>query len=161
MMYGLQPGPFLFAHHGDFAWAVIASMYIGNVILLILNLPLVGLWARLCLVPYRFIGPVVLGVCLVGAFSVRNRLFDVIACVGFGVLGYMMKRRRWPTTPLILGIILGPMLEQSLRQSLELSGGTPVILLTRPISVTLIILTAVLLVFIRRVLYKPEFREGT
>jgi putative tricarboxylic transport membrane protein len=73
----------------------------------------------------------------------------------------MMKRRHWPTTPLILGIILGPMLEQSLRQSLELSGGTPVILLTRPISVTLIILTAVLLVFIRRVLYKPEFREGT
>jgi putative tricarboxylic transport membrane protein len=161
MMYGLQPGPFLFLQHGDFAWSVIASMYIGNVILLILNLPLVGLWARLCLVPYRYIGPVVLGVCLVGAFSVRNNLFDVVACVSFGILGYGMKKRHWPSTPLILGLILGPMLEQSLRQSLELSGGSPVILLTRPISATLILLTAVLLIFIRKVLYKPQFREGT
>jgi putative tricarboxylic transport membrane protein len=161
MMYGLQPGPFLFLHHSHFAWSVIASMYIGNVILLILNLPLVGLWARLCLVPYRYIGPLVLGVCLVGAFSVRNSLFDVITCVGFGILGYLMKRRHWPSTPLILGLILGPMLEQSLRQSLELSGGSPVILLTRPISVTLILLTVVLLIFIRKVIYKPQLREGT
>ena len=161
MMYGLQPGPFLFLHHSQFAWSVIASMYIGNVILLILNLPLVGLWARLCLVPYRYIGPLVLGICLVGAFSVRNSMFDVITCVGFGILGYLMKRRHWPTTPLILGVILGPMLEQSLRQSLELSGGSPLILLTRPISVTLISLTAVLLIFIRKVIYKPRFREGT
>ena len=160
MMYGLQPGPFLFLQHGDFAWSVIASMYIGNVILLILNLPLVGLWARLCLVPYHYIGPTVLGVCLVGAFSVRNNLFDVVTCVGFGILGYLMKKRHWPSTPLILGLILGPMLEQSLRQSLELSGGSPVILFTRPISVTLIALTAVLLIFIRKVLYKPEFREA-
>jgi putative tricarboxylic transport membrane protein len=161
MMYGLQPGPFLFLHHADFAWSVIASMYIGNVILLILNLPLVGLWARLCLVPYRYIGPLVLGICLVGAFSVRNSMFDVIICVTFGVLGYLMKRRHWPTTPLILGVILGPMLEQSLRQSLELSGGSPVILFTRPISMTLILLTGVLLIFIRKVLYKPQLREET
>ena len=159
MMYGLQPGPFLFLHHSDFAWSVIASMYIGNVILLVLNLPLVGFGARLCLVPYRYIGPLVLGICLVGAFSVRNSMFDVIICVGFGVLGYLMKRRHWPTTPLILGLILGPMLEQSLRQSLELSGGSPVILFTRPISMTLIILTAILLIFIRKVLYKPQPRE--
>ena len=152
MMYGLQPGPFLFLHHSDFAWAVIASMYVGNVILLILNLPLVGFWARLCLVPYRYIGPVILGVCLVGAFSVRNRLFDVIACAGFGILGYLMKRRRWPTTPLILGLILGPMLEQSLRQSLELSGGSFGILFTRPISATLIVLTVVVLTFVRKAL---------
>ena len=154
MMYGLQPGPFLFLHHSDFAWAVIASMYVGNVILLILNLPLVGFWARLCLVPYRYIGPVILGVCLVGAFSVRNRLFDVIACAGFGILGYLMKRRRWPTTPLILGLILGPMLEQSLRQSLELSGGSFGILFTRPISATLIVLTVVVLTFVRKALYQ-------
>ena len=154
MMYGLQPGPFLFLHHSDFAWAVIASMYVGNVILLILNLPLVGFWARLCLVPYRYIGPVILGVCLVGAFSVRNRLFDVIACAGFGILGYLMKRRRWPTTPLILGLILGPMLEQSLRQSLELSGGSFGILFTRPISATLIVLTVVVLTFVRKAIYQ-------
>jgi putative tricarboxylic transport membrane protein len=156
MMYGLQPGPFLFVRHADFAWAVIASMYIGNIILLILNLPLVGLWARLCLVPYRYIGPVVLGVCLVGAFSVRNRLFDIVTCIIFGILGYLMKRYHWPAAPLILGLILGPMLEQSLRQSLELSGGSPFILLTRPISLTLILLTFILMIFARKALSKPE-----
>ena len=156
MMYGLQPGPFLFIRHADFAWAVIASMYIGNIILLILNLPLVGLWARLCLVPYRYIGPIVLGVCLVGAFSVRNRLFDIMTCIIFGILGYLMKRYHWPAAPLILGLILGPMLEQSLRQSLELSGGSPFILLSRPISLTLIVLTFILMIFARKALSKPE-----
>jgi len=131
-------------------------MYLGNVILLILSLPLVGLWARLCLVPYRYIGPVVLGVFLVGAFSVRNSFFDVVVCVGFGIAGYLMKRRHWPSTPLILGLILGSMLEQSPRQSLELSGGSIWIFLTRPIAVTLIVLTVILLIFIRKVLCKPE-----
>jgi putative tricarboxylic transport membrane protein len=160
MMYGLQPGPFLFIQKADFAWAIIASMYIGNVILLILNLPLVGLWARLCLVPYRYIGPVILGVCLVGAFSGRNSLFDVVTCVGFGVLGYAMKKRHWPLTPLILGIILGPMLEQSLRQSLELSGGSPWILFSRPIPVVLLLFTAVMLTFVRRAFVKPELMGG-
>lgn len=160
MMYGLQPGPFLFLHHADFAWTVIASMYIGNVILLILNLPLVGLWARLCLIPYRYLGPVILGVCLVGAFSVRNSFFDVGTCAGFGLLGYIMKRHRWPTTPLILGIILGPMLEQSLTQSLELSGGSLTILFTRPIAVTLFILTFLLLVLARKVLRAPKLAHA-
>jgi putative tricarboxylic transport membrane protein len=161
MMYGLQPGPFLFLNRPDFAWTVIASMYIGNVILLILNLPLVGLWARLCLIPYRYLGPVILGVCLVGAFSVRNSLFDVGTCAVFGLLGYVMKRRRWPTTPLILGVILGPMLEQSLTQSLELSGGSLMILVTRPIAVALLILTVLLLALARRVLRSPKLAHAT
>jgi putative tricarboxylic transport membrane protein len=161
MMYGLQPGPFLFLNRPDFAWTVIASMYIGNVILLILNLPLVGLWARLCLIPYRYLGPVILGVCLVGAFSVRNSLFDVGTCAVFGLLGYVMKRRRWPTTPLILGVILGPMLEQSLTQSLELSGGSLMILVTRPIAVALLLLTVLLLYLARRVLRSPKLAHAT
>jgi putative tricarboxylic transport membrane protein len=161
MMYGLQPGPFLFVHHADFAWAVIASMYIGNVILLILNLPLVGFWARLCLVPYRYIGPIILGVCLVGAYSVRNRVFDIVTCVIFGVVGYLMKRYRWPAAPLILGLILGPMFEQGLRQSLELSGGSLRIFLTRPIAMILIVLTGVLLALVRKMLHKfPSGEEA-
>ncbi|HTU01908.1 MAG TPA: tripartite tricarboxylate transporter permease [Candidatus Sulfotelmatobacter sp.] len=160
MMYGLQPGPFLFIQHHAFAWTVIASMYIGNVILLILNLPLVGLWARLCLIPYRYLGPVILAVCLVGAFSVRNSLFDVGTCTLFGILGYAMKKRHWPSTPLILGVILGPMLEQSLTQSLELSGGSLTILFTRPIALTLLVLTCVLLFLARKVLRSPKLAHA-
>jgi putative tricarboxylic transport membrane protein len=104
---------------------------------------------------------VILGVCLVGAFSVRNSLFDVGTCTVFGLLGYVMKRRRWPTTPLILGVILGPMLEQSLTQSLELSGGSLVILVTRPIAVALLILTVLLLALARRVLRSPKLAHAT
>jgi putative tricarboxylic transport membrane protein len=161
MLHGLTPGPNLIKSKPDLFWTVIASMYIGNVILLILNLPLVGLWARLCLIPYRYLGPVILGVCLVGAFSVRNSYFDVGTCTAFGLLGYVMKRHRWPSTPLILGIILGPMLEQSLTQSLELSGGSLTILFTRPIAVTLLILTFLLLILARKVLRSPKLAQAT
>jgi len=91
MIYGLPVGPMLFKQHGDFAWTVVASMYIGNVMLLILNLPLVGLWARLCLIPYRIIGPIVLGAVMVGAYSIRNSMFDVWSAILFGLAGYVMK----------------------------------------------------------------------
>ncbi len=141
MIYGLKPGPTLFLQNADFAWTVIASMYIGNVILLILNLPLVGLWARLSLVPFYLIGPIVLGICFVGAYSVRNSMFDAWTCVLFGIVGYVMKVRGWPIAPLILGFILGPMLEQGLRQTLQLSGGSLYILMTRPIALLFIVLT--------------------
>jgi putative tricarboxylic transport membrane protein len=139
MMYGLQPGPVLFKQNPDFAWTVIGSMYVGNVILLILNLPLVGLWARISLIPYRFMAPVILLICLVGAYSPRNTLFDVWVAVGAGIVGYLMRKTNWPLTPLILGFILGPMLEQSLRQSLTLGRG-PMILFTRPISIAFYLL---------------------
>ncbi|MCL4768068.1 MAG: tripartite tricarboxylate transporter permease [Hyphomicrobiaceae bacterium] len=122
MIYGLQPGPVLFSVNKEFAWTVIASMCVGNVMLLILNLPLVGLWARISTVPYKYLGPVVLALCLVGAYSIRNTMFDVWVSLGFGVLGYLMRKRNWPMAPLVLGFILGPMLEQALRQSLS-SGG--------------------------------------
>ncbi len=124
MMYGLSPGPLLFSAHGDFTWAVIASMYIGNVMLLVLNLPLVGLWAKLCLIPYKFLGPGILGMCFIGAYSLRNSMFDVWTCIFFGIVGYALKKRNWPAPPLILGFILGPMLEQHLRASLQTSGGS-------------------------------------
>lgn len=148
MVYGLQPGPMLFIQHADFAWTVIASMYIGNVMLLVLNLPLVGLWAKLCLVPYRFLGPCIIAICFVGAYSVRNSMFDVWVTVAFGTLGYLMKKRAWPAAPLILGFILGPMTEQSLRQSLQLSRGSMSVFLDSPIAMTLLAAGVALFVLI-------------
>jgi len=150
MIYGLPPGPMLFKQHGDFAWTVVASMYIGNVMLLILNLPLVGIWARLCLVPYRILGPVILGVVFIGAYSIRNSMFDVWTAILFGLIGFLMKRRDWPVAPLILGFILGPMLEQHLRASLQGSGGSLRVFIEQPISAGFIVLGVVLVVMSRR-----------
>jgi putative tricarboxylic transport membrane protein len=139
MLYGLQPGPTLFIQNREFIWTVIASMYIGNVMLVILNLPLVGLWARISRVPYKYLGPTILAVCVVAAYSPRNTLFDVWVAFGAGILGYIMRKGDWPIAPLILGFILGDMLELSLRQSVSMGG--PMIFLKRPIPLVFIILT--------------------
>jgi putative tricarboxylic transport membrane protein len=137
-IYGLQPGPLLFEKQPAFVWAVIASMYIGNVMLLILNLPLVGLWARLAHVPYPVMAPMILVFGVVGAFSVRNSLFDVGVAVFFGVVGYVMAKLKYPTAPLVLSLILTPLLENSIRQALSMSAGSPWIFVSRPIAVALI-----------------------
>jgi putative tricarboxylic transport membrane protein len=139
MIYGLQPGPLLFEKQPQFVWTVIASMYVGNVMLLILNLPLVGLWARLVKVPYALMAPLILLFSVLGAFSVRNSFFDVGMALGFGVLGYAMTKLGYPTSPLVLALILTPMLENALRQSLSMAAGSPLILVTRPLAVTLIV----------------------
>ena len=150
MIYGLPVGPMLFKQHGDFAWTVVASMYIGNVMLLILNLPLVGLWARLCLIPYRILGPIVLGTVIVGAYSIRNNMFDVWTAIAFGLVGYVMKKKGWPIAPLILGFILGPMLEQHFRASLQGSGDSMLIFMQRPICAVFIVLGVILIVMSRK-----------
>ena len=137
-IYGLQPGPLLFEKQPQFVWAVIASMYIGNVMLLVLNLPLVGLWARLVHVPYAVMGPMILVFSVVGAFSVRNTLFDVGVAVAFGVVGYAMAKLGYPTAPLVLALILTPLGESALRQTLSMAGGSPILLVTRPLAVLLI-----------------------
>jgi putative tricarboxylic transport membrane protein len=152
IMYGLQPGPALFLQHKTFVWAVIGSMYIGNVLLLVLNLPLVGIWARISLIPYKILAPIILAVCLIGAYSPRNTMFDVWVALVFGVLGFVMKKKQWPLAPFILGIILGDMFEGALRQSLSMSGGSPIIFLSRPIAATFIILTVISVVLLVRVL---------
>jgi putative tricarboxylic transport membrane protein len=120
MLYGVQPGPQLFQQNALLVWTVIASMYLGNVMCLILNLPLVGLWARLALIPYRYLAPGILAVCVIGAYSPRNSMFDVWVALCFGVLGFFMKKRHWPTAPLILGFMLGPMVETSFRQTIAI-----------------------------------------
>jgi putative tricarboxylic transport membrane protein len=146
MMYGLQPGPTLFEKNSEFVWAVIASMYIGNVVLLVLNLPLVGLWAKLVRVPYAIMAPLVLVFSFIGAYSVRNKMSDVFIAVIFGLIGWIMRKVEIPTTPLILCLILAQIFETSLKQSLSMQQGNLGIFFTRPISATLIGVSALLVI---------------
>jgi putative tricarboxylic transport membrane protein len=143
IMFGIRPGPELFAKNADLVWAVIASMYIGNVILLIMNLPLAGLFARLLKVPYRWLYPPILALCIAGVYSQSNSVEDCWLLAGFGALGWLMKRYDWSMAPMILGLVLGPLFETALRQSLTLSHGSGAIFITRPISATLLALALV------------------
>ena len=145
MVYGLQPGPLLFQKNADFAWTVIASLYVGNVILLILNLPLVGMWVWLTRIPYGILGPVILLLAFLGAYSVRNSLFDVGVSLVFGVVGYLLRKYQWPLAPLLLAYILGPLLEKYLLQSLSMSGGRLMIFAERGLALALLVGAALLL----------------
>jgi putative tricarboxylic transport membrane protein len=134
IMFGLRPGPEMFDKNAELVWAVIASMYIGNALLLVMNLPLAGLFARLLKVPYQWLYPPILALCVAGVYSQANSLEDCWLLIGFGALGWLMKRYDWPAAPMILGLVLGPLLETALRQSLTLSHGSGLIFLSRPIS---------------------------
>jgi putative tricarboxylic transport membrane protein len=146
MVYGLTPGPLLFQKNPDFVWTVIASLYVGNVILLVLNLPLVGMWVWLTRVPFGILGPVILLLSFVGAYSVRNSMFDVGVAIVFGFVGYVLRKWQWPLAPLLLAYILGPLLERFLIESLSMSGGRLAIFAQRPLALGLILAAAVLLV---------------
>jgi putative tricarboxylic transport membrane protein len=138
MIHGIRPGPLLLQEHPDLFWGVIASMYVGNAMLLGLNLPLIRFWVRLLKVPYRYLAVLVVIVCIIGAYSVNNSVFDVGMMVAFGVVGYLLRKFAFPPAPLILAMILGPMLERTLQQSLIASGGEPLVFLQRPISAALL-----------------------
>jgi putative tricarboxylic transport membrane protein len=138
IMFGIRPGPELFAKNADLVWAVIASMYIGNLILLALNLPLAGVFARLLKVPYRWLYPPILALCIAGVYSQANSVEDCWLLVAFGALGWLMKRYDWSMAPMILGLVLGPLFETALRQSLTISHGSGLIFVTRPLSATLL-----------------------
>ena len=146
MINGLTPGPMLFQSQGLLVWTVIGSMLIANTALLILNLPLVGVWARISRIPYHVLGPIVLAVCIVGAYAPRNTMFDVWVAIAFGIIGYVMRRLALPLAPLVLGFLLGPLFEQSLRQSIAMAG-TPAIFFERPISLGLVIAAVLVLAF--------------
>jgi putative tricarboxylic transport membrane protein len=143
--YGLQPGPLLFQHEPRLVWGLIASLYVGNVMLLVLNLPLVGLWVRLLTIPR----PVLCGVILVlgsaGAYSVNRSAFDVGLLYAIGGVGYLMRCRSIPPTPAIVGVILGPMAESQLRRALAIAEGSPMVLVTRPVSAALLAAALLLL----------------
>jgi TctA family transporter len=120
-------------------------MYLGNVMLLVLNLPLIGLWVHVLRIPYPFLFPLIVLFCLIGAYSLSNNIFDVFIMVLFGIIGYLMKKVRFEAAPMLLGMVLGLMMEDALRQSLIMSGGSFQIFVTRPISAGFIIAALVLL----------------
>ena len=141
IMHGLTPGPQLFQKNPDFVWAVIASMFIGNFILLIMNVPMAGIWARMLTVPYKLLFPIILIVALVGAYSVNNSMFDVGAMIIFGIAGYFFKKLEIPIAPIVLTFVLGRLMEDALLQSLTIYKGDFFALFTRPISGTMLIIS--------------------
>jgi putative tricarboxylic transport membrane protein len=145
MIHGLQPGPLLLTQHPEIFWGTVASMYIGNAMLLVLNLPLIGIWVRLLKVPYRFLFPLILLFCLIGAYSENNNPADLLVMLFFGVVGYLFRKYGYSLAPMVLAFVLGQRMEQSLRQSLILSDGSFLIFFTRPISVVAMALAFFLL----------------
>jgi putative tricarboxylic transport membrane protein len=138
ILYGLKPGPMLFVENADFVWAVIASMFIGNTILIFMNLPLVPLFASLLRIPYSLIYPAILVICIVGAYAVATGMFEVGLMLIFAVCGYFMKKGDIPAAPMLMALLMGPMMERSLYQALNLSHGNLLVFVERPISATLL-----------------------
>ena len=141
ILHGIQPGPLVMTEQPALFWGVIASMWIGNLFLVILNLPMIGLWVRIVTVPYHFLFPAILVFCSIGVFSLNNTEFDVFLMALFGLLGYVFAKLDCEPAPLLLGFILGPMMEEYLRRALLISRGDFSVFLTRPISATLLALT--------------------
>ncbi|QDF97026.1 hypothetical protein CJ010_11070 [Azoarcus sp. DD4] len=145
MIHGIVPGPQVMGERPELFWGVIVSMWVGNGMLLLLNLPLIGVWVRLLSVPYRMLYPAILLFCCIGVYSVNNSLFDVVLAVAFGLLGYLFIKLRCEPAPLLLGFVLGPMMEENLRRAMLLSRGDPSVFVTRPLSLTLLLLAAALI----------------
>jgi len=144
IIHGIQPGPLLISKHPGLFWGTIASMYIGNVMLLVLNLPLIGLWIKILKVPYYLLFPLIILFCFIGAYSLNNNIYDVLVMVVFGVFGYLMRKYDYEGAPFLLALVLGPMLENAFRQSLIY--GDPFIFVNRPISAVLICVALFLLI---------------
>jgi len=153
---GITPGPGILTQHPDLFWGVVASMWIGNLMLLVLNLPLVSIWIRLLAIPYRLLYPAILVFCCIGVYSVANDPADVVMMAGFGAFGYLLLKLGCPPAPLVLGFILGPILEENLRRALLISRGDPTVFLTRPISLAFLLAAAGLLA----VSLSPRLRRG-
>lgn len=147
LIHGIQPGPFLVKDHPDVFWGLVMSMYIGNVMLLILNLPLIGIWVKILKVPYTILFPLILFFCLIGVYTINHTVFDIYLMVFFGLVGYLMKKFDFEPAPLVMAYVLSPILESSFRQSLSLSGGSFSIFFIRPISLTCMGIVVVLLLF--------------
>jgi putative tricarboxylic transport membrane protein len=139
MIHGLRPGPLLFEQHPQFVWGVIASMYVGNVMLLILNLPLIGIWVRLLRLPHSVLMPLILAFSVTGVYAVDNKLTEVGVMLTFGVIGYAMRKWEFPAAPVVLALVLTPLMETALQQSLQMSHGSAAIFFSRPIAATLVV----------------------
>ncbi|MDW8312030.1 MAG: tripartite tricarboxylate transporter permease, partial [Burkholderiales bacterium] len=154
-IHSIQPGPQVINSNPQLFWGLIASMWVGNLMLLILNLPLIGLWVQLLKIPYRLLYPMILVFCAIGVYTVNNNVFDIWVIAVFGVIGYIFAKLECEAAPLLLGFVLGPMMEENLRRALLLSRGDPMVFLQRPISATMLILAALLLI----VLALPAIRK--
>jgi len=144
LMYGLKPGPMLFTTSADLVWALIASMFVGNVLCLIMNLPMVPLFAYSLRLPYKYLYPAILLVCIIGSYSLNTQVFDVLVMLIFGAIGYFMKKFDIPGAPLVIALVLGPMLENALYQALSLARGDITTFITRPISAVLLGISVVM-----------------
>jgi TctA family transporter len=148
MIHGIQPGPQIITERPMMFWGMIASMWIGNTMLLFFNLPLIGMWVQLLKLPYRFLYLAILLFCAVGVYTVSNSTFAILLAASFGVLGYVLYLLDCEVAPLILGFVLGPLMEENLRRAMRISGGDPMIFLQRPISLGLLVGAAILLVIV-------------
>lgn len=151
MIHNIQPGPQLISEHPDLFWGLLVSFGVGNLMLMILNIPLIGMWVKLLSVPYRFIYPTVLFLICIGVYSANNNLFDVWVVLGVGILGYAFSRLGVPPAPLLLAFVLGPLVEENFRRALLLSRGDMVVFVTRPISAACV---AVIVLMLGWVMYK-------
>jgi putative tricarboxylic transport membrane protein len=148
MIHGIQPGPQVMTERPDLFWGMVASMWVGNLMLVIINLPLIGVWVQLLKVPYRFLYLAVLLFCAIGVYTISNSAFAVVLAALFGVIGFVFYRLQCEPAPLVLGFVLGPLMEENLRRAMLISSGDPVIFLARPISAGLIAAAAILLVIV-------------
>ena len=155
IIQGITPGPTVLQTQPQIFWGLVASMWVGNLMLVVINLPLIGVWVKLLTVPYRLLYPAILLFCCVGVYSINNRIFDVVLAAGFGLLGYLFRKAKCEPGPLLLGFVLGPLLETNLRRAMVLSDGSPSVFFERPISLVLLLATAAM--FILMVL--PSFRR--
>ena len=148
IIQGIVPGPNVATDQPALFWGIIASMWIGNLMLIVLNLPLIGLWVKLLKVPYHVLFPIIMAFCSIGVYSVNSNVYDLYAVAAFGLLGYVLLKLRCEPAPLLLGFVLGPLLEENLRRAMILGRGDPSVFLTRPISAALLVLTSLVLALV-------------
>ena len=163
MIHGLRPGPMLITESPDVFWGLVASLYVGNVILLVLNLPLIPLWVKILRIPYHYLFPLILLFCIIGAYTVNNNPYDIIVMIIFGVIGYGMKKLEYEAAPLVLALVLGPIMENALRRSLVIADGDPTVFFTRPISAVFLTLGVLILfspLFLKKRGVRVELRAG-
>ncbi|MCU0539183.1 MAG: tripartite tricarboxylate transporter permease [Desulfobacterales bacterium] len=156
MIHGIQPGPRVITSNPALFWGVIVSMWVGNLMLILLNLPLIGIWVRLLTVPYRLLYPAILVFCCIGLYSVNNNTFDIGLTALCGLLGYGLHKLECEPAPLILGFVLGPMMEENLRRAMLLARGDPSVFFTRPLSLAFLVLALLLLIAVAL----PGIRRG-
>lgn len=155
MIHNIAPGPQVIVQQPALFWGLITSMFVGNVLLVLLNLPLVGVWVKLISVPYRYLFPAILMFCVIGLYSIQNQTFEILVAAVFGLLGYLFMRMRCEAAPLLLGFILGPMLESNLKRAMLLSKGDMSTFVTRPISAVMLGLAVLLLMTV----FLPQLRK--